>query len=323
MIVAWWQFYGGAVKNNTVIYLSNSILSESGYERSVEGLVLPHMRHHIAFNIYAKRLNLSQRIRPGRYELKDGMSVVSVVRMLKLGLQSPVEVTFNNARFAENLAGRIARQIEADSLHILNALKSDDLARSVGLKNSAEIISLFIPNTYEMWWTTTPEELIQRMKRESDGFWTAEREAKRKSLKMSRVEVVTLASIVYEECAKESELQRVAGVYVNRLRRGMKLQADPTVKYAMGDFALQRILTRHLSYESPYNTYIHKGVPPSPISIPSIAAIDGVLNYEKHNYLYFCARAEMDGEHNFTASYNQHLINAQRYSKELNRRKIR
>ncbi len=321
--MAWWQLYGGAVKHREVIYLSDKVLAEVGYERMMDSLVKPHMRHHLAFDLYAERLNLSHRIRSGRYELREGQCVVDVARMLKLGVQLPVEVTFNNIRLVENLAGRISTQIEADSLQIVSALRSNELARSVGLDSSAELISLFIPNTYEMWWSTTPEELIARMKRESDKFWTLEREAKRKALKMSRVEVMTLASIVYEECSKVSELPRVAGVYVNRLRRGMKLQADPTVKYAVGDFSLKRVLTKHLSCDSPYNTYIYKGVPPSPISIPSIAAIDAVLNYEQHNYLYFCARAEMDGEHNFTASYSQHLKNAQRYSQELNRRRIR
>ncbi len=321
--VMWQQFFGDAVPKSEVIYLSDSALVTDGYESLIDREVLSHLRYHAAFKFYAERLNLASRLRLGRYELREGMSVVDVVRMLKLGVQSPVELTFNNVRLVENLAGRIASQVEADSVTLLSALRSDDVARRVGLKSGVEIVSLFIPNTYKVWWNIKPEELVVRMKWESDAFWSEQRERRREELKLSRVEVMTLASIVYEECSKSDELARVAGVYVNRLRRGMKLQADPTVKYAVGDMSLKRILNKHLSCDSPYNTYIYKGLPPSPIAIPSIEAIDAVLNYERHKYLYFCARAELDGRHNFASSYSQHQQNAQRYSNELNRLRIR
>ncbi|MFI3270035.1 MAG: endolytic transglycosylase MltG [Rikenellaceae bacterium] len=323
LLIAWQQFYGNAVVRDEVIYLSSSDLEGDEYEQTIERTVLQNIKHRAAFNFYAERLNLPARIRSGRYELREGMSVVGLVRMLKLGIQSPVEVTFNNVRLAENLAGRIAQQIEADSVALLNVLHSNELAKGLGLKSSAELVSLFIPNTYEIWWNITPEELIKRMKRESDIFWSGARDERRKELKLSRVEVITLASIVHEECSTADELQRVAGVYVNRLQRGMKLQADPTVKFAVGDFSLKRILNKHLAYDSPYNTYIYKGLPPSPIAIPSIAAVDAVLNYERHNYIYFCAREQLDGRHNFTSSYSQHLRNAQRYSEALNKLRIR
>ncbi|MFI3247902.1 MAG: endolytic transglycosylase MltG [Rikenellaceae bacterium] len=317
-LYAWGQFYGSAVDDEQVIYLCQNDLGEG----VVDSLILPNIKNKVAFKFYGERLNLNKTIKAGRYELKSGMSVVDVVRMFKLGLQAPVLVTFNNARGAEQLAGKIAPHIDADSISILRAITSPEIAECVGLKPE-EMISLFIPNSYEMWWTTTPEALIDRMKLEYDKFWTPRREAAREELGLSRVEVSTLASIVYEESAKEDEMARVAGVYLNRLRIGMLLQADPTVKYAVGDFTLQRILYKHLEYDSPYNTYIYAGLPPGPIAVPSIAALDGVLFAEKHDYLYFCARAEMDGYHNFATTYSQHLANARKYSAELNRLGIR
>lgn len=315
---AWSLFYSNAVTEDRLIYLSHNDLDDN----IIDSLVLPNIKNHSAFKFYSERLNLSKSIKPGRYELKNGMNVIDIVRMLKLGLQSPITMTFNNARDAKQLAGKIAPQIDADSVEILRAIKAPETAEKLGLKPE-EILAIFIPNSYEMWWTTTPDELVNRMKSEYDKFWTPSREAARKKLGMSRVEVSTLASIVYEESAKEDEMARIAGVYLNRLRIGMLLQADPTVKYAFGDYTLRRILFKHLKYDSPYNTYIYSGLPPGPIAIPSIAALDGVLFAEKHNYLYFCARPEMDGYHNFATNLSQHNANARRYSAELNRLGIR
>ncbi len=316
--VGWRNFYGAAVDESEVIYISDRDLEQQGSVSIIEREVLPRIGNHVAFNFYAKRLDLEHSLKSGRYELREGMNVVEIVRMLKLRLQSPVEVTFNNIRTSEQLAGRIAEQLSADSLSILRAIKTP----RYGLK-SEEMISLFIPNTYEVWWTTTPVQFVERMKRESDRFWNEDREAKRKGLKLSRVELSTLASIVYEESTHQDEMARIAGVYINRLRKGMKLQADPTVKFAVGDPTLKRILYKHLEYDSPYNTYRYVGLPPSPISMATISALDSVLDYERHNYLYFCARAELDGYHNFASSYSQHQKNAALYSAELNRRGIK
>lgn len=313
------QFYGNAIKRDVVIELSGKVLESRGGAVVVDSLVVPNLRHRWAFNLYAKRLNLDERVKAGHYELKRGMDVVDIVRMLKLGHQTPVRVIFNNARGVGFLARRISGQIDLDSVEIAEAIVSKEFAEELGYR-SEELMSIFIPNTYELWWTISPEELVRRMNVEYNRFWTDEREAARKVLGLSRVEVSTLASIVYEETAKVGEMPRVAGVYVNRLRRGMRLQADPTVKYALGDFSLQRVLNKHLKYDSPYNTYLYKGLPPGPISVPSIAALDAVLNYEKHKYIYFCARAEMDGYHNFATTYSQHLKNAKLYTDELNRR---
>ncbi len=311
------QFYGNAVRAGRDLYIG----SRADYQSLTDSL-LPRLRHHWAFGVYARRINLPETFKPGHYVLEPGMSVIRVARMLKLGLQTPVRVSINNARIPAQLAQKLARQIDADSTAIMQVLTSPEVARGVGF-DSVTLFSMFIPNTYEFYWTVTPEEFVQRMKREYDRFWTPGRDALRERSGLSRLEVITLASIVYEETRKTDEMPRIAGVYVNRLRKGMPLQADPTVKYAMQDFGLRRILHKHLKYESPYNTYRNKGLPPSPICMPGIDAIDAVLNYEVHDYLFFCARATFDGYHNFARTLREHNANARAYSAELNRRKIK
>ncbi len=323
MGVTYLAFFGAAVNEDKIIYIRSQELQNEGYQSVMERDVLPYLAHHQAFNAYASYLNLPERIRAGRYELRQGMSIMDVVRMLKLGVQKPISLIFNNVRTPEQLAGRLAQEIDADSLSILNTLSSPELLKEFGFKNKEAMMSIFIPNTYEMYWNTTPEKLVRRMMSEYNKFWTSEREAKRKALSMSRLDISTLASIVYEETAKEDEMSRVAGVYVNRLKRGMRLQADPTVKYALGDFEIKRVLYKHLEYDSPYNTYIYTGVPPTPIAMPSIAAIDGVLNYERHDYLFFCARPTFDGYHNFARTLKEHNANSRAYSAALNRLNIK
>ena len=226
------------------------------------------------------------------------MNIVQVARMLKLGLQTPVRVTINNVRTPAQLAGKLARQIEADSATIVGALTDPATARKAGF-DSVTLFSMFIPDTYEFYWTVSPAQFIERMRREYDRFWTPQRDAKRQRSGLSRLEVMTLASIVYEETRQSDEMPRIAGVYINRLRKGWPLQADPTVKYALQEFGLRRILHRHLKYPSPYNTYINKGLPPSPICMPGRNAIDAVLDFERHDYMFFCARPTFDGYHNF------------------------
>ena len=265
---------------------------------------------------------IRDRFKPGHYVLEPGMNVVQVARMLKLGLQTPVRVTINNVRTRAQLAGKLARQIEADSATIVAALTDPATARKAGF-DSVTLFSMFIPDTYEFYWTVSPAQFIERMRREYDRFWTPQRDAKRQRSGLSRLEVMTLASIVYEETRQSDEMPRIAGVYINRLRKGWPLQADPTVKYALQEFGLRRILHRHLKYPSPYNTYINKGLPPSPICMPGRNAIDAVLDFERHDYMFFCARPTFDGYHNFARTLREHNANARAYSAELNRRKIR
>ncbi|MFR9650001.1 MAG: endolytic transglycosylase MltG [Rikenellaceae bacterium] len=301
------QFYGSAVDEDISIYV---------IDRSVEDEVLPYVENHWGFNFYAKRLDLQRRLKVGFYSLRRGDSVVDVVRQLSLGEQTEVRLTFNNIRNFSDLAARISTQIAADSTSLYSAFTQWEGG------DTTRLFSKFIPNTYSLYWSITPESLIERMTRESDKFWSGGRDEKRNSLGFSREKIMTLASIVYEETKHIDEMPRVAGVYLNRLKRGMPLQADPTVKYAIGDFSIKRILYKHLEYDSPYNTYKYKGLPPSPISMPSIAAIDAVLSAESHNYLYFCARASFDGYHNFAKSYGEHLRYAREYSAALNKLKL-
>lgn len=310
-------FFNSAVGVQRDLYVS----SRTDYPGLLDSL-RPSMDCAWAFGLCADYFDLSETYRPGHYLLTPGMSVVEVTRMLKAGHQTPVRVTFNNAKTRAFLASRLAHQIDADSTQIMRALTDPQLAEEVGT-DSLQLFSLFIPNTYEVYWTTTPEEFVRRMRKEYDRFWTPERDTARVRSGLSRDEVMTLASIVGEETSRADEMPRVAGVYINRLRLGMPLQADPTIKYALQDFSLRRILRGHLKTRSPYNTYLNKGLPPSAISMPSIATIDAVLHFENHNYVYFCARPTFDGYHNFARTYREHTANAKAYSKELNRRNIK
>lgn len=311
-------FKGSAVDSPHSIFVRPT----DAYSTIVDS-VAAHSRHHWAFDLYAKHLDLENSIKPGHYVMEPGMNVIEVVRMLKLGLQTPVNVTINNVKTPQYLAGKLAKQIMADSTAIVKALTDTATAEKLGFTSPLTMFSMYIPNTYELYWTITPDEFIERMRKEYKRFWTEERDAKRKRSGLSRTEVMTLASIVYEETHKVDEMPRIAGVYINRLRKGIPLQADPTIKYAMQDFGLRRILYRHLKYESPYNTYINRGLPPSPICMPSINAIDAVLNFENHEYIFFCARPTFDGYHNFARTLREHNANAKAYQKELNKRKIK
>lgn len=310
-------FYGNCVKEAGGIYIRRDF-DYGCVERAVKELI----RHDKAFDIYARRINLENTFRAGHYRLEKGMSVIDVARMLKLGEQTPVRVVVNNVRLPAELAGKLSHQLEADSVAWLQALTCDSLARAVGF-DSLRLFSMFIPDTYEFYWTVTPENFVRRMRREYDAFWSGSRDAKLARCRMNRYEVMTLASILYEETKSVDEMPRIAGVYVNRLRKGMPLQACPTVKYALQDFSLRRVLHKHLSYKSPYNTYINRGLPPSPICMPSKNAIDAVLGYEEHPYLFFCARPEMDGRHNFARTLKEHNANGRAYAAALNERNIK
>jgi len=275
------------------------------------------------FELYSKRIGLTERVKPGHYTLREGMNIIELARMLNLGEQTPVDVVVRTSRLPGTLAARVAVQLEADSAALRAAMRDPELLGEYGFGSELELFSIFIPNTYEMWWTTTPRGFIERMKREYDRFWTPERTAKLARTRLSRMEVITLASILVEETLKTDEMPTMAGVYINRLRSNMKLGADPTVKYAVGDFSLRRILNVHLRTPSPYNTYLNAGLPPTPITMPSIAAIDAVLDFKEHKYLYFCAKEDFSGYHNFAATYAEHLRNARRYWNELNKRGIK
>ncbi len=316
LAVAYNTFYGDAVREQNTIYIN----SDTDYN-TVRSSVFASVRSSIkqkAFDIYAKRINLQKRIKAGYYKIEKGQSVIRIARVLALGEQSPVNLVINEARTLPQLAGKIASQIECDSVTLLKAMQNRELRASVGYVKDS-LIALFLPNTYQVWWSIKPEQLLQRMKRESDTFWNSKRKEKARKAGFTPYQVMTLASIVYEETKDKGEMRKIAGVYVNRLRKGMPLQACPTVKYAMGRFDLKRVMHKHLKYRSPFNTYINKGLPPAPICIPSLSAIEAVLNYEKSDYLFFCAKPEFDGKHNFARTLKEHNKNADAYAKALDK----
>jgi len=249
------------------------------------------------------------------------MNTNQIVNKLRAGEQEPLDVTFNYARFKEDLAGKVSRYIQADSLSILQLFDDKKKIEEFGFTPET-FKSMFIPNTYEFYWTTSADEFAARMKREYDRFWNETRRQKAKAIGLTPVEVTTLASIVQEETVKSDELNRVAGLYINRLKRGMLLQADPTVKFAVGDFSLRRVLNVHLEIDSPYNTYRNAGLPPGPINFPEVSAIEAVLDYEEHNFLYMVAREDFSGYHNFSRTLAEHNRHAARYRAALNERRI-
>jgi UPF0755 protein len=273
------------------------------------------------FKWCAKRKNYLKHVYPGRYKIKNRISNNKLINMLRAGIQDPVNLTFNNIRYLEQLAKRISMQIEADSASVINLLYDKEFIAQYGF-DSNSIKSMFIPNTYEFWWNTDAKGFFIKMNKEYERFWNNERERKSQDIGLTRNEISTLASIVEEETRKNDEKQRITGVYMNRLRKGIRLQADPTIKYAMGNFKAKRILRNHLDIESPYNTYKYAGLPPGPIRIPSINSIDAVLNYEKHDYMYFCAKDDFSGYHVFAKTLSQHNNNARLYQRALSRRRI-
>lgn len=274
------------------------------------------------FKRLAGWLKYPENMRTGLYEVKNGMNNLLLLTNLRRGQQTATRITFNNIRFIEDLTERLDEQLMLHKEELLTLLTDSSFCDSLGFTPET-IKAMFIPNTYEVYWNIPANRLIQRMKQEYDSFWTNERRAKAEAIGLSPVEVSTLASIVEEETAAPEELSTVAGLYINRLKKGMLLQADPTVKYAVGDFTLQRILFKHLEIDSPYNTYIYAGLPPAPLRIPSIKGLESVLNYAKHNYLYMTAKEDFSGRHNFATNLSEHNRNANRYRAELNRRNIR
>lgn len=262
-------------------------------------------------------------MRPGRFTLKPGMNYIQLIRHLRNGPQTPVRVVLTNERLPEDIAGKVARYLEADSIGLWAAMQDPEILSSLEL-NQESLTSLFIPNTYELYWNTSPEEFLKRMKREYDKFWNSnQRREKAEKLDMDINEVYTLASIVEKETLRNDEKTRMAGVYLNRLKTGMLLQADPTAVFATRDFGTPRVLDYHTNFDSPYNTYKYPGLPPGPISMASISSIDAVLNAEDHDYLFFCAIGDGSGYHAFAKTLSQHNQNAVRYRNNLRKRGLR
>ncbi len=260
-------------------------------------------------------------IKAGRYKFTSGMGNFAMLRLLRSGRQEPLDITFKYAERKTDLVSFWGQKLEADSTRLLNLLNTPKIMDSLGL-DTTNAISLFIPNTYNFYWNTSAEKLLLRMFEEYQLFWDSVHLQKAEALKLSPMQVNVLASIVQKETYKKDEMPKVAGVYYNRLKRGMPFQADPTVIYAMNDKTIKRVSGKMLKVESPYNTYKYKGLPPSPICVPSVQAVDAVLNMSKHNYIYFCAKEDLSGYHNFAASFAEHQINARKYQRMLNKKGI-
>jgi len=270
----------------------------------------------LSFSTLAKLMKYDHYVKPGRYLLRSNMSNIEAIRLLRSGEQTPVNVTFNNIRLKPELAERLCENLEADEEQLLALLNDEKFVKQYGF-STENILTMFLPNTYEFYWTTSEEELFERFHQEYQSFWSEQRLAKANTLDMNPKEVGVLASIVESETNKPDEAPKVAGLYINRLQRKIALQADPTLVYAAGDFTIKRVLNKHKEIDSPYNTYKYAGLPPGPIRVPSINAIDAVLNYEDHNYLYMCAREDFSGYHNFATNLSTHLANARRYQRAL------
>lgn len=266
--------------------------------------------------------NYPNKVKPGRYEIKDGMSNNALINMLRSGNQKPVNVTFNNIRTLEQLSSRVSRQIDVDSVYLLQLLKDDGYMSKYGF-DSRTCYAMFIPDTYQFFWNTSAEKFIERMHACYCDYWTAERENRASQLNLTKLQVSTLASIVQcEQSVKKDEQPKIAGLYLNRLKIGMTLQSCPTVIYACGNWGVKRVTNAMLEVDSPYNTYKNVGLPPSPICFAEQSALDAVLNYDHNDYLYMCAKSDFSGYHNFSKTYDQHLRYAREFQRALSQRGI-
>jgi UPF0755 protein len=295
------------------------------FEQVVDSLKNKNIiKNERTFRLLAERMNyVKNRMRAGRFEVKPGWSMIKLIRHLRNGEQAPVKIVLTTERLVENVAAKAARFIEPDSLTIWTLLQNPDYLNKIGY-NQDSLMSVFIPNTYEFYWNTTPEQFMERMLKEHDNFWKSNnRLQKAATLGYTPNQVYTLASIIERETNANSEKPRMAGVYLNRLRIGMRLQADPTAVFATRDFDTPRVTNYHIYFDSPYNTYLNAGLPPGPICMASIPSIDAVLNPETHHYLYFCATGEADGLHAFAETLEGHSQNVRRYVETLKKRGLR
>lgn len=266
------------------------------------------------------KVDAEQNMKPGRYVIDPSCTSIYAARMLVFGWQTPQNLTLSGTiRSKGVLAKKIAMQMMVDSASVASALSDEEFLSQYGF-SSEDVFGLVLPDTYQMYWTASVEEIFDRFKKEYDAFWTPERIAKAEAQGLTRKEVSVVASIVSGETLKSFEYPIIAGVYLNRYKKGMKLQADPTVCFCF-DYKLDRVLKKHLAVDSPYNTYKYAGLPPAPINVPPKACLDAVLNPDKHGYIYFCASPEFDGTHRFAVSYSDHMKNARAFQKELTARR--
>lgn len=316
LVYSAWMFFGPTVKapEKKYFYIATGEMF-SGVEADLHDLGI--ISSEYKFKLAAGLLSYKN-IKPGRYEIKKGMSLFNLVRMLKNGAQSPVTLTITKLRLKENFASKIAGQFEFDSLQMLNFLNNNDSLKQFGLDTNT-VLAGIMPNTYSFFWNTTPKKVFQKIFSESQKFWTPERKLKAEQLRLTTLQVTILASIIDEETNQISEKEKISSVYLNRMNIGMPLQSCPTVKFALKDFGLKRIYEKHIAVESPYNTYKITGLPPGPICTPQPATIDLVLNAPKTDYLYFVAKSDFSDAHEYSSNYADHLKKAKEYQQALDK----
>ena len=305
------------ITETTYIYIDRDDNIDSVYHKIIEA-GNPKQMH--GFESLVKYKGYTPKT--GCYVIKPTDNMRYLHRRLSMGYQTPVKLTIGSVRTLDRMARNIARQLMIDSTEIAKLIADTAYIHRIGYTKET-LPALFIPNTYEVYWNLSAEDFMLRMLKENKAFWNEKRTKQAEAIGLTPIEVATLASIVEEETANQAEKPMVAGLYINRLHKGMLLQADPTVKFSMGNFELRRILYRHLEVDSPYNTYKYAGLPPGPIRVPSYQGLESVLNYTKHNYLYMCAKEDFSGTHNFAVTSAQHAANARKYQQALNRRGIR
>lgn len=319
---AYMQVFSALTSEDKLVYIP----SGANYEDVKDSLFVNDLlKNESVFDLLCSKKQYIN-IHPGRYLISAGMNANEMVNRLRLGEQEPLNIIFNNASTIQDLAGKIAVQIEADSLSLLQEFSSPLFFETYGF-DEASIRKLFIPNTYQVYWTISPIEFLERMQKEYNRFWTEERISKAKRKGLTPHEVSVLASVVQKESSKADEQPLVAGLYLNRLKRGMKLQSDPTVIYAIKerdgfDTVIKRVLKKDLKVDSPYNTYQYKGLPPNPICIPEMSALQSVLDAKSHNYIYMCAKEDFSGYHNFTQSWSEHKRNAKKFQRALSEKGV-
>ncbi len=315
------KIYGKSVLQTGKLYIKTTDSTND-----VAKKLRPFIKNIDDFN-WVTQLKKVTKIKGGLYQLKEGMSLNEVVNLLRSGNQTPIKISFNNQDTLEKLAGRVSQQIAADSIALLQVMKDTVFLNKYHFSEKSAL-GMYIPNKYEVYWTISPKKFRAKMLKEYQRFWNSSRTQKAKKIGLSKDEVITLASIVQKETAQKSERPIVAGLYLNRLKNGWPLQADPTLIFAVKeikghDFVIKRVLNADKKINSPYNTYKYKGLPPTLISMPDISAIDAVLNYKKHNYYFMCASTDKFGFHDFASSLAQHNRNAAKYQRWINRQGIR
>ncbi|MBX7205948.1 MAG: endolytic transglycosylase MltG [Bacteroidia bacterium] len=318
----WQMVFSPNVKFTDKKYTFFYIHTGSGYDQVLQQLANEKIiSNTLTFDWVAALMNYPKSVKPGKYRILNGMSNRELINLLRSGNQEQVSLVIRSMNSLQDLASLVGRKLEADSSGFYALITNDSVLQSISL-NSETIMAMFIPNTYNFYWNTSSEKVFNRLKEEYLVYWNEERRRLADSLGLNPVQVSIVASIVEKETQKRDEMPVVAGVYLNRLKKGMLLQADPTVIFAMHDPNVRRVTSAMLQTESPYNTYKYKGLPPGPICIPSQMAIEAVLHRNAHQYIYFCAKEDFSGYHNFAENIEQHLVNARKYQHELNKRKI-